>query len=114
MKILSTDSFLLDELFNDLEQEHIVVEKESQIVDGGMSATGITTAISLGSLTLKTIDTLLKVLNFFQAQKNYYIHLKLKDGREIKLNDLSKEKQVEEFNAIKDNINVIFLEKGQK
>lgn len=113
MLIQSKDSIFLDELFNNLENEHIAVKKETQHSKGAMSATGLTTALALGNLTLKAIDTLLKILNFFQDQQDYYIHIKLKDGREMKLNDISKEKQLEEFNAIKNNINILSIEKGQ-
>lgn len=113
MLIQSKDSLLLDKLYNELEKEHINVSKKSTDVEGAMSATGITTALSIADLTFKTIDTILKLLNFFQKQKNYYIHIKLKDGREMKLNNISEEKQIEEFNAVKDNIHVIYIDKGQ-
>ena len=108
MKITSNEPLILDELFNDLKRDHIKVEKETQYVEGSM-AIGETV-----SLILDSIDKILNILTFFINQKNYYIHIKLKDGREIKFNDLSEEKQQQEFEAIKDNGDVLFLEIGRK
>jgi len=108
MKITSNEPFILDELFNDLKREHIEVEKETHNVEGSM-AIGETV-----SLILESVDKVLNILTFFINQKNYYIHIKFKDGREMKFNDLSEERQQQEFNAIKGNKEVFFLEIGRK
>jgi len=102
MQIVSENPLLLDQLFNDLQRERIEVTKETTEVKGGM-AIGVTTAIALSALGLKAIDTLINILKFYHEQKNYYIHIELKDGREMKMNNLSKEKQEQEYSAIKRN-----------
>lgn len=115
MTITSTQPLLLDELFNDLEREHIIFTKETKEVDASM-AIGTTIALVLEGtkLTFKAIDTLINILTFLGKQKNYYIHIKLKDGREMKLNDLTKEKQEQELKAIKNNATILSIDIGQK
>ena len=108
MKIISNETLILDELFNRLKREHIEVKKETQNVEGSM-AMGETV-----SLILDSIDKVLNILTFFINQKNYYIHIKFKNGREMKFNDLSEERQQQEFNAIKGNKEILFLEIGRK
>ena len=127
MKITSNEPLILDELFNDLKREHIEITKETQSVDGGMLIDGVTIALIFagGTLTLKGIDTLLNILNFYEKKKqaelerfksetNFYIHIKLKDGRELNLNDLSKEKQKKEYNAVKSQLEILSIEMGEK
>ena len=108
MTIVSSETLILDELFNDFKREHIEVKKETKDVEGSM-AIGETV-----SLILDSVDKVLNILTFFINQKNYYIHIKFKDGREMKFNDLSEKKQQQEFNAIKGNKEVLFLEIGRK
>jgi len=115
MRITSIEPLILDELFNDLAREQVEVVKETKELDGEM-AIGTTIALILEGtkLTLKAIDTLLNILTFLGKQKNYYIHIKLRDGREMKLNDLTQEKQEKELKAIKGNREVLSIEIGQK
>jgi len=114
MQITSTDSLILDELANELDREHIDFKKETNENEGTMVAcTTIALAVAVGTLSLKGIDTLLNVLTYFQNQKNYYIHIKLDDGRGIELNKLSKEKQESELSAIKKERNVISIKIGR-
>jgi len=116
MKITSSEPQLLDTLYNDLKQENIHSTKETKKVDGGMSIDGVTVGLIIagGTLALKNIDTLLNLLAFLGKQKKYYIHIKLRDGREMKLNDLSKEKQELEFKAIKGNSEILSIDIGRK
>lgn len=115
MKITSNEPLILDELFNDLNREQIEPIKETEELDGEM-AIGTTVALILEAtkLTLKAIDRILNTLTFLGKQKNYYIHIKLKDGREMKLNDLTQTKQEEEFKAIKDKSEILSIDIGQK
>jgi len=108
MKITSIDPLLLDELFNDLEQEHISVTKETIEVKDAM---GIGTTVVL---ILDNAVNITKLLAFWTNQKNYYIHIKLKDGREMKLNNLSQEKQQQEFESIKGSSQVLSIDIGRK
>lgn len=126
MKITSTDSLLLDELYNELQRKHIEVEKESREIDGSMAAGTTVALIVVGAtLFLKSIDTIINILNYFEKNKllenkhlaeknNFYIHIKLKDGREMSLMDLTKEKQRQESKSIKDNLEILFIDMGQK
>jgi hypothetical protein len=116
VKITSNDSLLLDELYNDLRHEHIEVSKQTTIIKGSMAVDGITVGLIIagGTLALKNIDTILNLLTFLGKQKNYYIHIKLKDGREMKLNDLSKEKQEQELRGIKGSGEILSIDIGQK
>ena len=114
MQITSTDSLILDELANELNREHIDFTKETKEDEGTMVAcTTVALVVAVGTLSLKGIDTLLNILTFFQNQKNYYIHIKLNDGREIKLNRLSKEKQESELSAMKKEKNVKSIDIGR-
>ena len=111
MRIVSNNPLLLDKIFNDLEYEHIEVRKETKEIKGAMS-TCTTVAIIVASL--KGIDTIINLLKFWQEQRNYYIYIKLKDGRVKKLNELSQEKKEQEYQSIKNNTNIAFIEMGQK
>jgi len=115
MKITSNEPLILDELFNDLNREHIESVKETKELDGEM-AIGTTVALVFEGtkLTLKAIDTLINILTFLGKQKNHYIHIKLIDGREMKLNDLTQEKQEQELKAIKGNNQILSIDIGQK
>jgi hypothetical protein len=110
MKITSSDPLILDELFNELKREHIELIKETKEDKGTMA--GCTTVALIVAIA-KGIDTLLNTLTFFQNQKNYYIHIKLDDGRVIKLNKLSKEKQESELRAIKKEKNIKTIDIGR-
>ena len=115
MKITSTDPLILDELFNDLKREHLNPTKESAEVKGGMGAcTTIAIVVSVAGVTFKGVDTLLKVLEFLEKQKNYYISITLKDGRKKSLNALSKEEQRRELEAVNGNIQIESIESGRK
>ena len=114
MKIISNEPLILDELFNDLEREHLIVEKESVEVKNGMGAcTTVAIIISIAGIAFKGIDTLLKVLEFLEKQKNYYISIELKDGRKKSLNALTKEEQKKELMAIDGNIHIASVESGR-
>jgi len=127
MKIISTDPLILDELFNDLKREHIELTKETKEVDGGMAIGGATIALILGggTLTLKAVDSLLNILNFYEnkkkvelerlkSKKRFYIHIKLKNGKEMTLNDISEEKQKQEYDAVKGQLEILSIEMGEK
>jgi len=127
MKIISVDPLILDELFNDLKREHIKVTKETKEVDGGMALGGTTIALIFagGTLTLKAIDTLINILNFYEnkkkaelerlkSEKTFYIHIELKDGRKMSLNDISEEKQKSEYDAVKGQLEILSIEMGEK
>ena len=127
MTITSNEPLVLDELFNDLKREHIETTKETKDVDGGMAFDGTTIALIFagGTLTLKAIDTLINILNFYEnkkklelerlkSKKNFYIHIKLKDGREMNLNELSQEKQKQEYNAVKGKLEILTIDMGEK
>lgn len=111
MKIISTESLLLDKIFNDLENEHIAVIKKTQKIKGSMDTC---TTIAIIVASLKGVDSIINLLKFWQEQRNYYIQITLKDGRVKKLNGLSKEKKEQEYQAIKDNNNIEIIEIGQK
>jgi len=108
MKITSTDPLLLNELFNDLEREYITVTKETKELKDAM---GIGTTIAL---ILDSSVKITKLFSFWINQKNYYIHIKLKDGREMKLNNLSQEKQQQEFEAVRNRGEILFIDIGRK
>jgi len=127
MTITSNEPLVLDELFNDLKREHIETTKETKDVEGGMLIDGVTIALILagGTLTFKAIDTLINILNFYEnkkklelerlkSEKTFYIHIKLKDGREMNLNELSQEKQKQEYNAVKGKLEILTIDMGEK
>jgi len=88
MKVISNNSKLLDEIYNDLEKKNIETNKVTKKVEGAMG--DITTYISLGVLGLDTIAIFLNYLTFRQNQKKNYLHFKYKNGLEIKFDNLSK------------------------
>ena len=108
MKITSNDALLLDELFNDLKREHIEVTKETKELEDAM---GVVATIAL---ILDSAEKITKLLTFWANQKNYYIHIKLKDGKEMKLNNLSEEKQQQEFEAVKGRGEILSIDIGRK
>jgi uncharacterized protein YsxB (DUF464 family) len=111
VRIVSKTPLLLDEVFNDLKKEHIKSEKMSQKSEGAMG--DITTCIALSTLGIQAIDTLISYLSYRVSQKNNYIYFTYKDGRTIKLNNLSKEEQQEKLHMLKDSFDDLeYLEIG--
>ena len=108
MTITSNDALILDELFNDLKREHIEVTKETKELEDAM---GVVATIAL---ILESAEKVTKLFTFWANQKNYYIHIKLKDGREMKLNNLSEEKQQQEFEAVKGSGEILSIDIGRK
>ena len=108
MTITSNDALILDELFNDLKREHIEVTKETKELEDAMGA------VATIALMLESAEKVIKLFIFWANQKNYYIHIKLKDGREMKLNNLSEEKQQQEFEAVKGSGDILSIDIGRK
>lgn len=99
MKIVSKNSKLLDELFNDFKRKNIDSEKITDTIEGAMG--DITIYIALGALGLQAIDTLLNYLSYRNNQKNNYIHFKYKDGTEVKFSSLSKNEKITKLQELK-------------
>lgn len=108
MKIISNDALLLDELFNDLKHEHIKATKETKELEDAMGA------VATIALILDSAEKITKLFTFWANQKNYYIHIKLKDGKEMKLNNLSEEKQQQEFESVKGRGEILSIDIGRK
>jgi len=89
VKIISDNSKLLDEIFNDLNRKQIEIQKGTKKLDGAMG--DVATYINIANLTLATITTFLTYLSYRRSQKNNYIHFKYRDGLEVKFDNLSKE-----------------------
>ena len=102
MRIISDNSKLLNEVFNDLERKKFKSKKGTKKLDGAMG--DITTYIALASLTVSSISTLLAYLTYRLTQKNNYIHFKYKDGIEVKFDNLSKDELKTKELQIRDDI----------
>ena len=97
MRIVSDDPKLLDEIYNDLNNKKMEIEKGTKKLDGAYG--DISIYIDIANLTLVTIGTLFTYLSYRQSQKNNYIHFKYKEnynnGIELKFENLSKEERKE-------------------
>ena len=102
VKILSDNSNLLDEIFNDLSRKQIKSQKATKKLDGSMG--DVSTFIDIANLTLTTITTLITYLSYRQSQKKNYIHFKYKDGLEVKFDNLSKEERKKKELQIREDI----------
>ncbi|MBN2824090.1 MAG: hypothetical protein JXQ76_02110 [Campylobacterales bacterium] len=96
MKIVSDDALLLDELYVELKKEHIKATKETKTEKGAMSDE-ITQALELLVMGIGVIEMVITKINAWRASRRInYLHYKVKDGIEVKLNHLTDE-QIEEF-----------------
>jgi len=103
MKIISDNPQLLDEISRDLTRKNIQFEKGTEEVEGAMG--DLTTNIALTSLALQAIDAFINYLSYRLSQKKNYIHFKLKDGIEVKLENLSKEELETKKSELRSYIN---------
>ncbi len=103
MRIVSDDALLLDEVFNDLKNEDIKLEKSTKKVDGAMGTP--TDFLAILSVGIGGISAVIAYLTYRLNQKNSFVHIKYKKeykgGVEIKLENLTKEERKEKENEIK-------------
>jgi|GEM_PF-1495837 len=119
MKITSDDSLFLDEVFTELKKERVKVEKETEEVKGAMGI--ITTAIEiLTNLdindTVEHIETIINLIVFWKNSRRInYLHYKIKDGAEVKLNNLTDDQLQEFVETLRKNFNQLeYIHTGKK
>ncbi len=107
MKIISKNSQLLDEIYNDLNRKNIESEKGTKKIDGAMG--DVTVFIALSALGMQTIDVFINYLSYRQSQKNNFVHFKYKEeyngGIEVKLENLTKDEVIAKKEQLRDDIN---------
>ena len=103
MKIVSENSKLLDEIFNDLKRKRIKFQKETKEIDGAMGE--VTSLLELiANLTPTYIGVLISYLTYRLTQKKNYIHFKYKNGLEVKFDNLSKDELKKKEQQIREDI----------
>jgi hypothetical protein len=103
MQIISNESLLLDEVFNDLKRKKVKSTKNFKEIDGGMG--DVTSYLDL-ALNLAPVyaGTLITYLTYRLTQKKNYLHFKYKDGVEVKFDNLSKDELKKKELQIREDI----------
>jgi len=103
VKIISEDSKLLNEIYNDLKRKKVESEKNFKKIDGAMG--DVTSYLEL-ALKLAPVyaSTMITYLTYRLTQKKNYIHFKYKNGIEVKFDNLTKNELKEKESQIREDI----------
>jgi len=101
-------------VFTELKKERIMVEKDSQEVQGAMGCT--TTSIAVINSGFEVIEKLINLINFWKKSRRINnIHYKVKDGMEVKLNNLTDQEIRESIETLRNNFDQLeFISIGKE
>jgi len=112
MRITASNSKILSDIYRDLKDKNIEIEKITKDVEGAKG--DVVTYLSIASLGVSSLGTLFTYLRYLESQKNHYIHYRYKEDaeaevRELKFANLSQKEVDKKLKNIQDNLDKLEL-----
>ncbi len=107
MKITASNSQILNDIYNNLKDKDIEVEKVTKEVEGAKG--DVVTYLAIGNLAVSSVGTFFVYLRYLESQRKHYIHYRYKEDageevRELKFDNLTQTEVEAKLKNIQDNI----------
>lgn len=99
MKLYSQNHEIINAIYQDLKENDIIVKR---VINEDNRAGDMGSYIDLATVSITAIATIISYLSYKHlTNEKHYIHLKYKDGMELKLANLSEEEKKEKLAKLK-------------
>ncbi|HIP11469.1 MAG TPA: hypothetical protein EYG73_01995 [Arcobacter sp.] len=111
MKLYSKDISIINGIYSDLKENDTIVKR---VIAEDTRAGNMGSYLELAKISVIAINAIIAYLTYHHlTEEKHYIHLKYKDGTEIKFTNLTKEKKKEKLAKLKDTWgNLTYIDLG--
>lgn len=111
MKLYSKDISIINNIYSDLKENNIIVKR---VIEEDNRAADMGNYLELAKISILGVNAIIAYLAYHHStEEKHYIHLKYKDGTELKLANLTKEEKTKKLTRLKDTWeNVSYIDLG--
>jgi len=111
MKLYSKDISIINDIYADLKENDTIVKR---VIDEDNRSGDMGSYLELAKISILAINSIISYLTYHHlTEEKHYIHLKYKDGTELKLTNLSKKDKKEKLDKLKDTWdNLTYIDLG--
>lgn len=111
MKLYSKDISIINDIYSDLKENDTIVKR---VIEEDNRAENMGSYLELAKISVMAINVIITYLTYHHlTEEKHYIHLKYKDGTELKLANLTKEEKTKKLAKLKDTWkNVTYIDLG--